>query len=433
MLHQGACHHEEALQFVVPMAYRVVDMNGCHRDVGHQGQWWTLSWLQNQFWWPGLVMWMQKVISGCERCIQHEGAWVKAPLQAILDNSPLDLLHVDFTGIEMTVKLDWPPHIVNVLVFCDHFTRHAMAYVTPDQMAKTVAKFLWQGYILIFGALAKLLSYWGATFERATSSVSCASSWAFGRWELCSATPKQMDKWSKSMKYWCGWLGNWVKIERQTGLSISQSWCMLTTPWDQPSPGTACITWCLGDDLACLLTFISPQLSAQKNASVSITTLLDLHGSNCMQSLQRSAKAQSSSEAERQRWYYDLQGQLPFHRNQVTWSWQKPMHLQREEKGERPVGEGTVWSGMPDCQRNPFIPPEEPADLYGLTSPPSESTSSHHPCNGNSFMYKCMSRVDKVCHHHPGGTYSREQVRMRKSHRVQSVSCQPSIRLVRLL
>ena len=33
-----------------------------------------------------------------------------------------------------------------------------MTYVTPDQMAKTVAKFLWQGYISIFGALAKLLS-----------------------------------------------------------------------------------------------------------------------------------------------------------------------------------------------------------------------------------------------------------------------------------
>ena len=43
-----------------------------------------------------MAMQMQKVISGCERCIQHEGAQVKAPLQAILD----------FTGIEMTMELD---------------------------------------------------------------------------------------------------------------------------------------------------------------------------------------------------------------------------------------------------------------------------------------------------------------------------------------
>ena len=78
---------------------------------------------------------MQKVISSCERCIHHEGAQVKAPLQAILVTSPLELLHVDFTGIERTMELDQTPHILNVLVFYDHFTRHIMAYVTPDQTA----------------------------------------------------------------------------------------------------------------------------------------------------------------------------------------------------------------------------------------------------------------------------------------------------------
>ena len=103
-------------------------------------------------------MWMQKAISGCERYIQHEGAQDKGPLQAILVISPLELLHVDFTGIEMMVEPDQPRHVVNVLVFCDHFTRHVMVYVTPNQMVKTVAKFLWQGYILIFRALATLLS-----------------------------------------------------------------------------------------------------------------------------------------------------------------------------------------------------------------------------------------------------------------------------------
>ena len=166
MLQQGAhyYHHtlagelEEALWFVVPMAHRVVAMNGYHRDAGHQDLCLTLSLLQDQFWWPGMAMQMQKVISSCERCIQHEGIREKAPLWAILVTSPLELFHVDFTGIEMTMELDQPPHVVNVLVFCDHFTRHIMVYVTPDLTTKTVARFLWQGYILIFGAPAKLLS-----------------------------------------------------------------------------------------------------------------------------------------------------------------------------------------------------------------------------------------------------------------------------------
>ena len=63
------------------------------------------------------------------------------------------------------MELDQPPSVVNILVFCNHFTRHIMAYVMPKQTAKTVAKFLWQGYILISGALAKLLSDQGANFE----------------------------------------------------------------------------------------------------------------------------------------------------------------------------------------------------------------------------------------------------------------------------
>ena len=105
-----------------------------------------------------MAMRMHKAISSCERCIQHESACVKVPLQAILVTSTLELLHVVFTGIETTMELDQPLHIVNVLVFCDYFMRHVMAYVTPDQMAKTATRFLWQGYISIFGELAKLLS-----------------------------------------------------------------------------------------------------------------------------------------------------------------------------------------------------------------------------------------------------------------------------------
>ena len=66
--------------------------------------------------------------------------------------TPLELLHVDFTSIETMMELDQPPSMVNLLVFCDHFKKHIMAYVTHNQTVKTVAKFLWQGYISIFRA-----------------------------------------------------------------------------------------------------------------------------------------------------------------------------------------------------------------------------------------------------------------------------------------
>ena len=64
----------------------------------------------------------------------------------------------------MTLKLNRPPKVTNVLVFQDHFTKHIMAYVTPNWTAKTDAKFLYQGYILIFRAPVRLLSDQGANF-----------------------------------------------------------------------------------------------------------------------------------------------------------------------------------------------------------------------------------------------------------------------------
>ena len=56
----------------------------------------------------------------------------------------------------------------NVLVFQDHFTKHVLVYVTPYQTAKTITKYLYGGYISMFGALARLLSERGASF---TSSI----------------------------------------------------------------------------------------------------------------------------------------------------------------------------------------------------------------------------------------------------------------------
>ena len=82
--------------------------------------------------------------------------------------SPLDLLHVDFTSIETTMELNQSPRVANVLVFQDHFTEHVLVYVTPNQTAKTVTKFLYGGYMSIFGAPARLLSDQGTSF---TSSI----------------------------------------------------------------------------------------------------------------------------------------------------------------------------------------------------------------------------------------------------------------------
>ena len=135
MLYQKALYHchtlagkmEEVLQFVVPMAHQVAAMNGCHWDAGHQDQQCMLYLLQDWFWWPYMAAQMQKVISNYKQCTKYEGTCAKLPMQPIIATTPLELLHIDFISIAMTMELDQPPNMVNVLVFCNHFMKHIMA------------------------------------------------------------------------------------------------------------------------------------------------------------------------------------------------------------------------------------------------------------------------------------------------------------------
>ena len=100
---------ENLLLFIVPRAHQIAALNGCHRDMGHQGHDRTLSLLQEHFWWPGLVNQMRQVIKTCRPCLQYEGSTPKAPLCPIVATAPLDLIHVDFTSIETMMELDKSP------------------------------------------------------------------------------------------------------------------------------------------------------------------------------------------------------------------------------------------------------------------------------------------------------------------------------------
>ena len=95
---------------------------------------------------------MRQVVKTYRCCLQYKGGNPKAPLCTIVATAPLDLLHVDFTSIETTMELDTSPRVANVLVFQDHFMKYVLVYVTPNQTAKTIAKFLYGGFISIFGA-----------------------------------------------------------------------------------------------------------------------------------------------------------------------------------------------------------------------------------------------------------------------------------------
>ena len=104
------------------------------------------------------------LVRGCQCCKVFKGAVVKALLCPIQAYTPLELVHVDFTSIEITMELNQLPSVKNVLVLMDHFTRYAIAFITKDQQAKTVVHILYEQFISVFGAPAKLLSDQGMNF-----------------------------------------------------------------------------------------------------------------------------------------------------------------------------------------------------------------------------------------------------------------------------
>ena len=117
---------ETTLIFIIPKAHRRKAIDGCHQDVGHQGQNRTASLLLEQFWWPGMTWEVKSAVKNCKQCLHHDGDSVRAPLVPIEAMGPMDLLHLDFTKIEVSgdCEKEWKkkPEVVNVLVVTDHFT-----------------------------------------------------------------------------------------------------------------------------------------------------------------------------------------------------------------------------------------------------------------------------------------------------------------------
>ena len=150
--------------FVVPTNDRQAAIDGCHRSAGHQGQDHTLSLMKERFWWPGMSQALLKAIANCGRCIQYEAKGQLPPMQLIICTEPMELVHIDYVGMEVTIATDKKPVVKNVLVVVDHFTWYVQAFVTKNHMVRTTARVLYNNYFSIFGFLQRLMSDQGTEF-----------------------------------------------------------------------------------------------------------------------------------------------------------------------------------------------------------------------------------------------------------------------------
>ena len=87
-----------------------------------------------------------RAIANCGRCIQYEAKGQLPPMQPIICTELMELVHIDYVGMEVTVATDKKPVVQNVLVVVDHFTRYVQAFVTKNHTARTTARVLYNNY-----------------------------------------------------------------------------------------------------------------------------------------------------------------------------------------------------------------------------------------------------------------------------------------------
>ena len=160
--------------FVVPTADRQAAIDGFHHSAGHQGCDCTLSLMKEQFWWPGMSQALLKTVANCGRCIQYKAKGQLPPMQPIICTEPMELVHIDYVRMEVTIATDKKPVVRNVLVVVDHFTQYVQAFVTKNHTARTTAWVLYNNYFSVFGFPQRLMSDQGTEFCGKVIAAMCS-------------------------------------------------------------------------------------------------------------------------------------------------------------------------------------------------------------------------------------------------------------------
>ena len=151
---------------------------GCHQYVPSRCQTpgprdRSLSLMKEQFWWPGMANALFLVIQNCGHCKQFEAKCQIPEMEPILCTQPMELVHVDYVGMEVTVAAQEKPVVKNILVVVDHFTWYIQAFVTNNHTAHTTARVLYNNFFSIFGFPQKLMSDQGTEFTRDMITAMC--------------------------------------------------------------------------------------------------------------------------------------------------------------------------------------------------------------------------------------------------------------------
>ena len=91
------------------------------------------------------------------------------PMEPIICTEPLDLVHIDYVFMEVTVGMKEKPVVKNVLVIKDHFTCYTQAYITNNH----TVRMLYNEFFSVFGFPQQLMSDQAAKFMGQVISELC--------------------------------------------------------------------------------------------------------------------------------------------------------------------------------------------------------------------------------------------------------------------
>ena len=126
-----------------------------------------------RFWWPGMAQRMMLSVHNCEKCRIFEAKPQIPPMESILCTKLLDLVHIDYVSMEVTVGIKEKPVVKNVLVVKDHFTRYTQVYVTNNHTVHTTACVLYNEFFSVFGFPQRLMSDQASEFTGQVISELC--------------------------------------------------------------------------------------------------------------------------------------------------------------------------------------------------------------------------------------------------------------------